>query len=166
MTFLITNDDGIDELGLETLRNALSQVTSEKIVTVAPKHHQSGVGHKVNIRTDIAVQWRTPNEVSVDSTPADCVRLGLNYLYDDIHCVVSGINQGCNLGSDMYPSGTIAAAREATIHGLYGIAFSQFKKAALAFDWQRTQQWTIKVLGELLSRTPEPGVLWSVNFPH
>ena len=90
-SFLITNDDGIDAPGIRALHKALSQVTSDRIVMVAPKHHQSGCGHQVNIRTVIPVEWRSETEVSVDSTPADCVRLGVNYLYDDINFLTSVI---------------------------------------------------------------------------
>ena len=166
MTFLVTNDDGIDAPGIRALHAALSQVTTDLIVVVAPKHHQSGCGHRVNIRTVIPVEWRSDTEVSVDSTPADCVRLGVNYLYDEIHFVVSGINAGCNLGSDIYPSGTIAAAREATIHRLPAIAFSHFRRTDRELDWERGTQWTVRVLHELLARPVESGTFWTVNFPH
>ncbi|NEQ88098.1 MAG: 5'/3'-nucleotidase SurE, partial [Moorea sp. SIO2I5] len=88
MAFLVTNDDGIDAPGIQALHKALFQVTSDRIAVVAPKYHQSGCGHLVNIRTVIPVEWRSQTEVSVDSTPADCVRLGVNYLYDDIEFVV------------------------------------------------------------------------------
>ncbi|MDY6785381.1 MAG: 5'/3'-nucleotidase SurE [Cyanobacteriota bacterium] len=166
MTFLVTNDDGIDAPGIRTLHKALSEVTSDRIAVVAPKNHQSGCGHQVNIRTLIPVEWRSDTEVSVDSTPADCVRLGVNYLYDDIHFVVSGVNGGCNLGSDIYPSGTIAAAREATIHGLPAIALSHFKRSDWELDWERARQWTVKVLQKLLAEPLDPGTFWTVNFPH
>ncbi len=166
MAFLVTNDDGIDAPGIQALHKALFQVTTEQIVVVAPKDHQSGCGHRVNIRTVIPVESRSQTEISVDSTPADCVRLGINYLYDDIHFVVSGINGGCNLGSDIYPSGTIAAAREATLHRIPAIALSHFKRTDWELDWERATQWTVRVLQELLTQTLEPGALWSVNFPH
>ncbi|MDJ0518255.1 MAG: 5'/3'-nucleotidase SurE [Trichodesmium sp. MO_231.B1] len=165
-SFLITNDDGIDADGISVLHKALSQVTSDRIVVVAPKHHQSGCSHQVNIRTVIPVEWRSETEVSVDSTPADCVRLGVNYLYDDIDFVLSGINEGCNMGSDIHCSGTIAAAREATIHRIPAIAFSHFKRSDWEFDWERVIQWTVKVLHKLLAEPPEEGTLWTVNFPH
>ena len=165
-SFLITNDDGIDAPGIRALYQALSQVTNNRIVIVAPKHHQSGCGHRVNIRTVIPVERRSETEVSVDSTPADCVRLGVNYLYDDVHFVVSGVNSGCNMGSDIYPSGTIAAAREATIHRIPAIAFSHFKRNDWEIDWERAIQWTVMVLKKLLAEPPEEGTLWTVNFPH
>jgi len=166
MTFLITNDDGIDATGIRTLHAALSQVTTKPSVIVAPKHHQSGCSHHINIRTGIAVEHRSEDEISVESTPADCVRLGVNYLYKDIDLVLSGINQGCNLGSDIYPSGTIAATREATIHGIPGIAFSHFRRAEWEIDWERAKRWTIQVLNMLLEKPIVPGTFWSINFPH
>ncbi len=166
MTFLVTNDDGIDADGIRALHRALSQVTTDHIVVVAPKHHQSGCGHQVNIRTVIPVEWRSQTEVSVDSTPADCVRLGVNYLFDDIHFVVSGINAGCNMGSDIYCSGTIGAAREATIHRIPAIALSHFKRSDRELDWERATQWTVWVLQKLLVQPPESGSFWTVNFPH
>lgn len=107
-----------------------------------------------------------PRTESVDSTPADCIRLGVNYLYDNIHFVVSGINGGCNMGSDIYPSGTAAAAREATLHGLPAIALSHFRRTGWDLDWERGTQWAVRVLRELLSKPNEPGSFWNVNFPH
>jgi len=166
MTFLITNDDGIDAPGISALHKALSQVTNDRIAIAAPKHHLSGCSHQVNIRTVIPVEWRSENEVSVDSTPADCVRLGLNYLYKDTDFVVSGINGGCNMGSDIYPSGTIAAAREATIHRVPAIALSHFKRTGWELDWERAISWAAIVLEKLLAQPIEPGTFWSVNFPH
>jgi 5'-nucleotidase len=166
MTFLITNDDGIDAPGIRTLHKALSQLTSDRSVIVAPKRHQTGCSHHINIRTTIPVEWRSDDEVSVDSTPADCVRLGVNYLYDDIHFVVSGINAGCNMGTDIYPSGTIAAAREATIRQTPAIALSHFQRTGWDLDWERAMPWAVKVLDKLFAQPTEPGMFWSVNFPH
>lgn len=66
MAFLITNDDGIDAPGIRALYDAVAQITDDRIAIVAPKHHQSGCGHQVNIRTSIPVEWRSDTEVSVD----------------------------------------------------------------------------------------------------
>jgi len=167
MTFLITNDDGIDAPGIRTLYSAISKVTQNKVILVAPKDNLTGCSHQINTRTKIHVERRASFEFAVASTPVDCVRLGITHLCDDVTFVLSGINAGCNLGiADFYPSGTIAAVREASLHGIPGIAFSQFRKFGLELNWNQTEQWTIKVLNILLNHTLEKGSFWNVNFPY
>jgi 5'-nucleotidase len=104
--------------------------------------------------------------VGVEGTPADCVRLGLHHLALGTECVVAGINAGGNLGIDVLHSGTVAAAREAAIHGRGAIAFSQYIARGRAIDWPRAARWGRRVLEMLLGRQSEPGTFWNVNFPH
>ncbi len=166
MTFILTNDDGIDAPGLATLRQALAQVTDKPQKVVAPKAAWSGCGHQVTLQQRIHVERRSDTEAAVDGTPADCVRLALQFLHPEAGVVLSGINGGNNLGSDIYPSGTIAAAREATLHGVSAIAFSQYKRTGWDINWAATARWTARVLERLLDEPPEAGAFWSVNFPH
>ncbi len=80
--------------------------------------------------------------------------------------VLSGINHGGNLGADIYYSGTVAAVREAVLHGWPGIAISHHLRDHLALDWTRATRWAAGVLAELLAHTPEPGLFYNVNLPH
>jgi 5'-nucleotidase len=80
--------------------------------------------------------------------------------------VLSGINHGANLGADIYYSGTVAAVREAILHGWPGIAVSHYRKAAVEFDWARATRWVLPLLQELLARPVEPGLFYNINLPN
>lgn len=127
MKFLITNDDGYQSLGLKKLVNAALKYG--EVYVVAPKVEQSGVGqcvvyrtgYKLNSVEDIIPGVKT---WSVESTPADCVRIAHYYLHLDFDIVLSGINSGFNIGNDIAYSGTCGAAAEAIMCGKKAIAFS------------------------------------------
>ena len=80
--------------------------------------------------------------------------------------MLSGINHGANLGADVHYSGTVAAVREAVLHGWPGIAFSQYRRSELPFDWPRAAAWVTRVLKQLLSEPPATGSFYNVNLPH
>jgi len=160
MTFILTNDDGIDAPGIL----ALSQAVKEDFIVVAPQDHLSGCGHQVTTHTPIQVQVRSPKAYALKGTPADCTRFALRQLQPSY--VLSGINAGGNLGVDVYISGTVAAVREAAIHGIPGIAISHWIKRPLIIDWQVATTWTVRVLDKLLSLPLPPKCFWNVNLPH
>jgi 5'-nucleotidase len=162
MKFLLSNDDGIDALGLATLLEA-SRAFGESIVA-APAGPQSGMSHTVTWDGAVRLEERAPDRFAVHGTPADCARLGLLRVAPDTDWVLSGINHGGNLGADVYYSGTVAAVREAVLHGWPGIAFSQYHNEGPA-DWPRAARWTTRVLAELLPRPVETGKFYNVNFP-
>jgi 5'-nucleotidase len=80
--------------------------------------------------------------------------------------VLSGINHGGNLGADVYYSGTVAAVREAVLHGWTGIALSHYRKRGVELDWSRAGRWVARILAELLAKPPAPGSFYNVNLPH
>lgn len=162
MTFIITNDDGIDAPGIK----ALTQAVNGKNIIVAPKNHQSGCGHQVTTNQPIQVQCRSEREYAVDGTPADCTRIALTQIQQQPQWVLSGINAGGNLGVDVYISGTVAAVREAAMHGISAIAISHWIKKPLAIDWQVATKWTTRVLEELFDRPLPDRSFWNVNLPH
>jgi 5'-nucleotidase len=162
MKFLVTNDDGIDAPGLNALVTAAREY-GEPIV-VAPAAPQSGVSHAVTWREGVRIEARGESFFAIHGTPADCTRLGLLHLVPEAKWVLSGINHGANLGADVYYSGTVAAVREALLHGWPGIALSYYRKGG-EFDWNRTQGWAIEVLSELLAKPIEQGAFYNVNFP-
>ena len=162
MTLILTNDDGIDAPGIAALQKAINGAG----VVIAPKEHLSGCGHQVTTHKPIQVQQRSETAYAVDGTPADCTRLALSHIKQDVKCVLSGINAGGNLGVDVYISGTVAAVREAAIHGIPGIAISQYIKRPLVIDWDLATKWTTKVLVELFNRPFPPKSFWNVNLPH
>jgi 5'-nucleotidase len=161
--FILTNDDGIDAPGIQALRRAVEGES----VTVAPRDHQSGCSHRVTTTEGpILIEERGPGAYAVAGTPADCTRVALHHLGFRPRYVLSGINAGGNLGWDIYPSGTVAAAREAAYLGVPGIAVSQYIKKGSRIDWDRAAAMTNRVLGELLVRDMQPGAFWNVNLPH
>jgi 5'/3'-nucleotidase len=163
MKLLLTNDDGIDAPGLLALQAAARSFGDP--VIVAPTEAHSGCSHRVTADIAFRVERRA-GEYAVHGTPADCVRVALHDIVTDAKWVLSGINSGGNLGADVYLSGTVAAVREAALHGWRGIAFSQYKKRHLSYDWEQTTAWAERVLRELLRQEWKPGVFWNVNLPH
>jgi 5'-nucleotidase len=163
MTVIITNDDGIDAPGIQALVQAIN---GKNAIIAAPKDHQSGCGHQVTTTRAIKLERRAENAYAIAGTPADCVRIATSQICSDVKCVLSGINAGGNLGVDAYISGTVAAVREAAMHGIPGIAISHYRKGKQKFDWDLASKWTAKVIDDLLQHSWEPGKFWNVNLPH
>lgn len=162
MTIILTNDDGIDAPGIR----ALQQAVTAKSIIIAPKEHHSGCGHRVTTHRPMYLEKRSPEEYALDGTPADCTRMAIRQIARDTKLVLSGINAGGNLGTDVYISGTVAAVREAAIHGIPGIAISHWIKRPLVIDWDLATRWTTRILQDLLGRPLPPHSFWNVNLPH
>jgi 5'-nucleotidase len=164
MKLMLTNDDGIAAPGLAALLEAARQIGDP--IVVAPAEAHSGCSHQVTTDAPLRLEPRGPARFAVHGTPADCVRVGLHRLVPDAAWVLAGINQGGNLGADVWHSGTVAAVREAVLHGFPGVAFSQYRKKGLAVDWQRAAAWVMPLLRDLLGRAWRRGTFWNVNLPH
>jgi 5'-nucleotidase len=166
MKLLLTNDDGIDAPGLEALVRAARLLGHDPVV-VAPATHQSWSSHTITANRGVRIERGGDNRFAVHGTPADCVRMGLLRLAPEARWVLSGINHGANLGADVYYSGTVAAVREAVLHGWPGVALSHYRrKGAELDDWERVTPWATSVLADLLARPTAPGLFYSVNLPH
>jgi len=163
MKFLLTNDDGIDAEGLEALRSAVETLGDS--VVVAPAGPQSGVSHAVTWHEGVRIEPREENRYAIHGTPADCVRLGLLKVVPDAKWILSGINHGANLGADVHYSGTVAAVREAVLHGWPGIAVSHYRKSVIACDWARAANWVAPIIAELIAKPIEPGLFYNINLP-
>ena len=161
---LLTNDDGIDAPGLEALAVAAACLGGEAVV-VAPAEPHSGCGHRVTTGRPLRVDELAPGRFCVHGTPADCVRLALARLAPDIGLVLAGINAGGNLGADIHHSGTVAAAREAALHGRVAVAASHYHRRVTEIDWRRAAAWLAGVLVELEGRPTAEGEFWNVNLP-
>jgi len=138
MKILVTNDDGVFAQGLWTLVKALKKVA--QVTVVAPDREQSAIGTAVTLRKPVRVQQVSPlvpgvEAYSVDGTPSDSVILALaNLLNNDIDMVISGINQGPNVGDDVLISGTVGAALQGYLHGFHAVAISVGAWENLYFD--------------------------------
>ena len=165
MHFLLTNDDGIDSPGLAALEAAVIAMGGTATI-VAPAVEQSQCGHRVTTRESLKVESRGDGRHAVHGTPADCVRIALYGLNLKPDVVLSGVNQGGNMGQDIAISGTVAAVREAAYHGLRAMALSHYIIGGLAFDWPRITDWTAEITRRLLNEPLEDGEYWNINFPH
>ena len=131
LNVLLTNDDGIEAEGLQTLRVALAAVPDVNLAVIAPDGNRSAMARSITTRRPLWVEEVEFSDGSVgyatDGTPVDCVRLASLGVVADFQAdlVVSGINHGANLGDDITYSGTVAAALEGVVLGIPGIAVSQ-----------------------------------------
>ncbi|HEQ72373.1 MAG TPA: 5'/3'-nucleotidase SurE [Spirochaetia bacterium] len=123
MRILLTNDDGIESHGLSALREALAG--HHELWVIAPEDERSGSSHGVSVSIPVRVRERDERIYAVDGTPADCVLLGIRFLIPaEVDAVVSGINHGPNLGTDILYSGAVGAARQGALMGKPSYAFS------------------------------------------
>ncbi len=125
MKILLTNDDGYDAPGILSLFEIVNG--SHDITLIAPDRENSAVGHGITLNEPIRIKSITnrPNSYAVSGTPVDCVKLGLFEFYNSPpDLVISGINNGSNLGVDVNYSGTVAAARESALIGIPSLAVS------------------------------------------
>ena len=163
MHILLTNDDGITAPGLAALEAAVASWAT--VTVVAPHQQYSGCGHRVTNHESLRVEQLGDRRYKVYGTPADCTRLGLAELAVDARWVVSGINDGGNLGVDVVMSGTVAAVREAVWMGKPGIAISQYARRDRPRNWSRSQQMAERVLQHLWERSLGQREFWNVNLP-
>lgn len=178
MRVLLTNDDGLQATGLQTLRSALLEVPGVELVTIAPDGNRSAVGRGITTRRPL---WATEfvyedgtRAFATDGTPVDCVRfasLGLAGGHQP-ELVVSGINHGSNLGDDVTYSGTVAAAFEGIVLGIPAIAVSQQSDAreldfrlGNTFDFSHAARFVARLVEEIESVPLPEGTLLNLNFP-
>jgi 5'/3'-nucleotidase len=178
MRVLLTNDDGIEAAGLQALRRALIEVPGVELEVIAPDGNRSAMARSITTRRPLWVREVDFGDGTVgyatDGTPVDCVRLARLGLIAgfEAELVVSGINHGSNLGDDITYSGTVAAALEAIVLGLPGIAVSQQSRAleldfrsGEGFDFRVAARFTARLVGELESVPLPPGTLLNINVP-
>jgi 5'/3'-nucleotidase len=160
---LVANDDGIYSPGIAALARSAAKFGDVRVV--APDVEQSSAGHAIT--SSRPVRYR-PTQVfddieayRVNGTPADCVALGINQ-WDQVDIVLSGINIGLNLGNATWHSGTLAAAKQAVLFGIRGIALSA-PASDQASDFSALGPWIDRALETLLGHE-EPRLV-NVNFP-
>ena len=162
---LITNDDGIQSKGLERLAGFAAAYG--RVWVVAPDGQRSAASHSITIREPLDVfpydyPVKGVRAFTCSGTPADCARIGILHLMParpDV--LLSGINFGYNMASDIQYSGTVGAAFEAERHGIPAIAFSE----GTGEDHSLTDQWLPEILEMLIDRKLPAGQVYNVNFP-
>lgn len=164
MRILISNDDGIFSPGLVALAEVAAQFG--EVLIFAPDFEQSAMGHAITIQRPL--QYHRVKLIKgfeayrVNGTPADCVAMGL-YHWGSADLVLSGINLGSNLGNDIWHSGTVAAAKQAVLLGVHGIAFSQELNGEEP-DYEKQKPYIASVIEMLTNAQPRPWLV-NVNLP-
>lgn len=169
--FLLSNDDGINAPGLRAL--ALRLRREGRVSVVAPDRERSAIGHAITVHYPLRVQSVSLAEgiaaYAVDGTPADCVRLGLEVLVpeeDPCDVVVSGINAGENLGTDVIYSGTVSAAMEAAIMGVPALAVSLVTGADTLGSWDDAADIAAHFAVQVSTEGLAADTLLNVNIPN
>jgi 5'-nucleotidase len=165
MKILVTNDDSIYSPGIAALAKVASRFG--EVIIVAPNVEQSSASHAITASRPLTykkspILFEGIEAYKVDGTPADCVALG-THLAPDIDLVLSGINMGPNLGNAIWHSGTLAAAKQATLFGIRGIAFSTPTKKAEP-DFELLDSFVAQALSVLID-CPELQLV-NVNLPY
>jgi 5'-nucleotidase len=163
---LVSNDDGINALGIKTLER-IARALSDDVWVVAPETNQSGAAHSLTLTRPLRVRSHGERHFSVDGTPTDCILIALQRIIDGppVDLVLSGINHGANLGEDVTYSGTVAAAMEATLFKVPAIALSQVCEDRRNIRWPTAERFAPEVVERLLATPWAPDVLMNVNFP-
>lgn len=168
MRILLTNDDGIGAPGIQALWKALAEVG--EVTVVAPTSERSAMSHAITVHHPIRVDkycidhphicgWR------IDGTPTDCVKIAVEALLDDTpDIIVSGINHGPNLGTDVLYSGTVSAAIEGSMYGLPAVAISL--NSWKSHDFSAAAAFAPRIVAAVLENgTLPPQTLLNVNVP-
>jgi 5'-nucleotidase len=129
---LLSNDDGVNAAGIRAAEEALQPLG--EVIVAAPDRERSATSHSISLDRPLRAEEVRPGVFSIDGTPVDCVYLALLHLVPrKPTLVVSGINHGYNLGSDVFYSGTVAAAVEGALRGVAGIAISLERRRQAEF---------------------------------
>jgi len=165
MNILLTNDDGIRSEGLQKFAEILRVRLKHRVYVIAPESNRSAISHALSILyTPIKLSQMDENTWSCSGTPADCVFVALlGELPEKPDLIISGINQGENLGTDIIYSGTAAAARQASHSGIPAIALSL--AARDVYNWDMAVSWAADHLEEILAHWKE-GSFLNVNIPN
>ncbi|QCX32625.1 5'/3'-nucleotidase SurE [Caloramator sp. E03] len=173
MRILITNDDGINSPGLHTL---VKQIEEENdVIVVAPSEQRSASGHSLTLHRplvirEVKIEGIKSKAFSVDGTPVDCVKIAIDkissYKFDKI---ISGINQGYNLGTDVIYSGTVSAAIEGAIYKIPSIAVSLGYDETLDFQdrniYRAAAEYAKIILRYSVKNNMSEDIVLNINVP-
>ncbi len=169
LRILISNDDGVFAEGIRTLAHAATR-RGHKVTVVCPDQERSATGHGLTLQSPIRVERadelfaENVTAWGCNGTPADCVKLALcELLQEKPDLVLSGINHGPNLGTDIFCSGTIAAALEGTLEGIPAMAIS-----IACFQWRKFKlagELTMDIVENILENEWPESLLLNLNIP-
>jgi 5'-nucleotidase len=159
----VSNDDGYLSDGLKALVDAVTPLGD--VWVVAPDREQSAASHAISLHRPLRIKRIRERWYAVDGTPTDCSYLAINHLMKDAPpaLAISGINHGGNMADDVTYSGTVAAAMEASLLGVPGIAFSLVSRKA--FDFGPAARFAHALVKAALEQPLPPNMLLNVNVP-
>lgn len=167
---LISNDDGIFANGIQTLAEKLSKTC--EVYIAAPNRERSAMGHALTLHKPVHVEevelkFPVAKAYAISGTPSDCVKLAANALFKDIpfDVMISGINHGPNLGSDVLYSGTVSAALEGAIQGYPSIATSLVNGFEKLADFSHGAEFIANFLPQVMKVGIPPKSILNVNIP-
>lgn len=162
MKILVTNDDGFDCNGIQVLARILK--TKHDVWIMAPDQNRSAVSHCISMSNPLRMRKMGDQAYTCSGFPADCVINAMQVLLDSPpDVVISGINQGANIGTDILYSGTAAAARQASLYGIAGIALS-LAQDKLPWNYEPLSYFILHNLDTLISLC-EPDIFLNINAP-
>lgn len=169
MRILVTNDDGIRAPGIRALTDVAKKFGTVKVV--APDRERSACGHAMTMREPLrmsAFQWDGCEAFEVNGVPTDCVNVGLALGWPDgCDLILSGINNGPNLGFDVTYSGTVAAAMEGTINGVFSISVSMAQFVSDSpIHYETAATWLEDNLMRLVEAPRRELTFLNVNIPN
>ena len=164
MKILLSNDDGYLAQGIRILRRKLADLA--EVTVVAPDRNRSGASNSLTLDMPLRVLEIEPGLYCVQGTPTDCVHLAITGLFDFEHdMVVSGINDGANLGDDVLYSGTVAAAIEGRWLGLPTLAVSLCTRPGSGEHFEAGAAVAHRLVAEMLERPLDASLILNVNVP-
>lgn len=171
MRILISNDDGIFAEGIKILAQHLKEIAD--IYIAAPQSERSGTSHGLTTMLPIRatrcpLHGLTDHAWAIDGTPVDCVKLAIDVLMPERpDIVISGINHGPNLGTDIIYSGTVAAAMEGYLNGYPALAVSAagIRKGKGVGNYHYAADLAVKICRQMAERDFKPRLLLNVNVP-
>ncbi|MCR9191880.1 MAG: 5'/3'-nucleotidase SurE [Gammaproteobacteria bacterium] len=162
MKILISNDDGVLAPGLQAIAKAMAQLGQVEVI--APDRNRSGASNSLTLLRPLRVRRLDNQYYSVDGTPTDCVHLALTGYFDQtFDMVVSGINEGANLGDDVLYSGTVAAAIEGGNMGLPAMAVSLASRQSVHYETAATI--ALQLMQKLQHQPLSSQTILNVNVP-
>ena len=162
MKILVSNDDGYFSPGIETLARVARSFG--EVTVVAPERDRSGASNSLTLDRPLSVRKAASGFLYVNGTPTDCVHIGITGLLDERpDLVISGINDGANMGDDTIYSGTVAAAMEGHLLGVPAIAFSIARRG---FEHLDTAERAVReILERVIRKGLDEPMLLNVNIP-
>lgn len=172
MKILISNDDGVDAPGINALASEIQKIGD--VTVVAPHRERSTAGHALTLHKPLRIKKLGEGRYSTSGTPADCVYLGMRQVLQSTpDLVVSGINAGANLGTDIYYSGTVAAAREGALAGSRSYAVSLVNMDQIIeghgeteMDYDMAARWTLRIVQDTLALPFPKFSFLNINIPN